>query len=177
MPKKPDNAKPGNIFDAASVQKLKITDSAPLRPFTIRSKHTLVLVARALIVNHLDTDAAVRMMFPRDTQERQIQTAEYLDAHPDVQVEIEDQLKVIGLDGGSKDAYIKEMWTWMWSQDNELKQTAARILSKAFMPEKADEQPKMLPIKGIEAGLKRMGLGEEDAAIPLAPIKDTSNVN
>lgn len=141
------------------------------RPFRIRSRPTLELVARALIVNHMDYEKAVVMLFPNRSTEFYADTLDYLEAHTDLQAEVENQLKITGLDETSKEAYVKQMWMWMWGVDNELKTTAARILGKAFMPEKVDDQPKPLRIAGIEDGLAKMGLG----AVQSQPKEELEN--
>lgn len=150
--------------------KFKVADSNS--KFIIRSKATLRMVARALIVNHLDFEATVRMLFPRDTPERKFQTMQYLQEHPDLMAEVEEQLRVPGLDETSKTEFVREMWRWLWSGDNELKGTAARILGKAFMPEKSKETPEPLKLSGMDDGLRQMGLlpANEGVKIPVVNV-------
>ena len=169
MPKRPPAA--GNLFDAARLKGMSVSDPMPDRAFKIRSKYTLTMIARALIVNHMDFDKAVYMLFPTDTPERRLQTVDYLQAHPDLRAEIEEQFKLVGLDDGSKDAYVKELFAWFWGADNELKMTAARILGRAFIADKVVDKPAVLEIKGIEDGVARMLGTNEISAEPVEEEK------
>ena len=131
--------------------------------FLIRSRATLTLIARALLANHMDFERTVEKLFPKYTPEKRAVTVAYLETHPELQAEVEEQLKVPGLDEASKQEYVRELWMWFWSTDNELKTTAARILGKALIPEKTDDKPEKLTIAGMEEGLKTMGLIQPSA--------------
>jgi hypothetical protein len=125
-------------------------------PFRIRSNATMKLIARALIANHLDLERAVYQLFPYDSRERKMQTIEYLENHIELKQEIENELKVMGLDETSKTGYVSELWRWMWGADKDKAQTAARILGKAFMPEKVDDKPQDLRLVSVEKDILTM---------------------
>lgn len=140
-----------------------ITDTYPNEAFRIRSHATLVHIARAAIVSNLDLNETVNLLFPYDKPERKAKTLELFESSEDLKKEVTEQLKLMDLGDTSKEAYIKEMFIWLWGPNPDLAQTAARLLGKAFMPEKINDKPAVLQIKGMEEGLKTM-FGDGPAA-------------
>lgn len=141
-------------------------------PFRIRSQSTRVLVARALIASHMDYDRASDLLFKYKPADYRIEAAEYFEKDQELHAEVESQLSVMGLDDASKEAFVREQWRWLYGGDNDLKMTAARILGKAFMPEKADDRPVELKLKGIEDGLKQMMSGKVDEKLDTPKITE-----
>ena len=122
-------------------------------------------VAGAIAKNLLDTEAAVRELKPAlDSYE----VAAKLQKDPHVQAAVQTELKRLGLDAESKEKYIQLLWRYAASEapEHEKRQlTSLRLLGKAFLPEQVQiEKPEALPLRGLDEGLRRMGLSDDVVA-------------
>jgi len=121
------------------------------------------MFANAYIVSGFDEYGAVRILLDTVGKSRSdlevANVARRAMACHAVQEEITESLKKAGLDDEHKKNYVAILWEWLKSPDTDLKQTAARILSKAFISERVQiEKPESLKIEGLEEGLMAMGL-------------------
>jgi hypothetical protein len=125
-------------------------------------------VAGAIVKNFMDVGKAVEQIKPDLSHVQQAQTAHELENDPNIQAAVQSELKRLGLDEKSKAKYVQLLWKYAASElpENEKRQlTSLRLLGKAFLPEQVQvEAPEALPLKGLEEGLKRMGLGEDVVA-------------
>lgn len=115
--------------------------------------------ARVIIANVMDYGAAARQLVPlrfigeiSDAQVGKIRDA--LESSDKVREELEKMLAAKGLDETSRDAFVKEMWTWLRGGNMKLMTRAAAILGKGFIAEKVQiDKPEDLPIEGFQDGL------------------------
>lgn len=76
-----------------------------------------------------------------------------------VKAEIQRMFLDAGLDEEHGKKFVTMLWEWMCGDDLALKQTAARILGKAFIAERVVvDKPEDLKLAGLNEGLKAMGL-------------------
>ena len=139
---------------------------------------TIELVANAAITKGLDFEEAIRAIAPKETPPALIaDVAERAEQHPKIREAIERGLKARGLDEDSKDEFVRQMWSWLRSDDKELMQTAARILGRGFISEKLTvEKPAALPIEGFAEGIARLtgeSAKEADPEEESTPAKET----
>lgn len=131
-------------------------------------------VAGAIAKNLLDTEAAVRELKPELDSYEVSQVVAKLEKDPRVQAAVQTELKRLGLDEESKKEYIALLWRYAASEapEHERRQlTALRLLGKAFLPEQTPlSKPEELPLRGLEEGLRRMGL-DADSLAKLGPAK------
>lgn len=122
-------------------------------------------VAGAIVKNFMDVGKAVEQIKPDLSPVQQAQTAHDLENDPNVQAAVQSELKRLGLDAASKEEYIRLLWRYAASEkleDEKRQLTSLRLLGKAFLPEQVQiEAPETLPLRGLDEGLKRMGLGNE----------------
>jgi hypothetical protein len=134
-------------------------------------------VASAIAKNLLDTEAAVRELKPELDSYEVSQVVAKLQKDPHVQAAVQTELKRLGLDAESKEKYIQLLWRYAASEapEHEKRQlTSLRLLGKAFLPEQVQiEAPETLPLRGLDEGLKRMGLGDDVVATlgPTNPVE------
>jgi hypothetical protein len=130
-------------------------------------------VAGAIVKNFMDVERAVEQIKPDLSPVQQAQTAHDLENDPNVQAAVQNELKRLGLDAASKEEYVRLLWRYAASEkveDEKRQLTSLRLLGKAFLPEQAQiEAPEALPLRGLDEGLKRMGLGGDDAVATLGP--------
>jgi hypothetical protein len=122
-------------------------------------------VAAVAVKNALDMDKTVSEIKPELSPVEVAITAHKLERDPNVQREIHKTLQKRGLDEDSKQHFVDLLWKYAESEDpaDEKRQLAAlRILGRAFVGEKVEiDAPQDLRIRGIDEGLKRMGLDDE----------------
>jgi hypothetical protein len=99
-----------------------------------------------------------------------------LERDPHVQREIQKTLEKRGLDERSKEHFVNLMWRYAESEkaeDEKRQLQAMRILGKALVAEQVQvDQPETLPLAGLEAGLQKMGLGD-DVISKVGPAPET----
>lgn len=119
-------------------------------------------IARVVIKNNLNFEAAVAQMSPKKLTDAQISVqANILMRSPKVQAKLQLLYVEIGIDDESFKKYWSILWQWMLGGDRPRAVTAAKLLGSIFgVTEKADESKKVqpLPIKGIAEGLAKMGV-------------------
>ena len=129
-------------------------------------------VAGAIVKNLMDVERAVDEIKPDLSPVQKAQTAHELENDPNILAAVQTELQRLGLDAESKEQYIRLLWRYAASEapENEKRQlTSLRLLGKAFLPEQVQiEAPETLPLRGLDEGLKRMGLGG-DAVATLGP--------
>jgi hypothetical protein len=129
-------------------------------------------VAGAIAKNLLDTEAAVRELKPELDSYEVSQVVAKLQKDPHIQAAVQKELEKLGLDEESKLKYVQLLWRYAASEapENEKRQlTSLRLLGKAFLPQQVQiDKPETLPLKGLDEGLKRMGL-DDDAVATLGP--------
>jgi hypothetical protein len=122
-------------------------------------------VAGVAVKNALDMEKTVSEIKPELSPVQVAVTAHRLEHDPHVQKAIQQTLQKRGLDEDSKQHFVDLLWKYAESEDpaDEKRQLASlRILGRAFIGEKLEvDGPQELPIRGIEEGLKRMGLDDE----------------
>lgn len=131
----------------------------PARTFQFRTDQPTVAryVARVVILCHMDFEHAVEKMEARLEPEAIKTIAARLETDPLVRSEIEKQLKAKGLDEDAKAIFVEETWNRYWSGSKDEKKDATRVLAKAFIAEKADnDKPVNLPIQGFDQGVAVM---------------------
>jgi len=134
-------------------------------------------VAGAIVQNFMDTERAVREIKPRLSPAQVAETAQKLERDPHVQKEIQKTLQKRGLDEEAKEHFVSLMWRYAESEkpeDERRQLQAMRILGKALIAEQVQvDQPETLPLAGLEAGLEKMGLGDEVVSkLSQAPATD-----
>jgi hypothetical protein len=133
-------------------------------------------VAGAIVKNFMDVERAVEEIKPDLSPVQKAQTAHELEKDPNIQAAVQIELKRLGLDAESKEQYIRLLWRYAASElpENEKRQlTSLRLLGRAFLPEQVQiDKPETLPLVGLEAGLKRMGL-DDDVVAKLGPAPET----
>jgi hypothetical protein len=133
-------------------------------------------VADVAVRNGLDMERAVEEMRPELPPAQVAETAQTLQCDPNVKAAIEKALEKRGLDEASKAHFVSILWKYAESIDlNDEKKTLAawRILGRGFVAEKVVvDKPEALPLAGLEAGLKRMGL-DDDVVAKLGPAPET----
>src|SRR5262249_15924367 len=111
-------------------------------------------VAKVAIVNNLDFEKAAAELKPDLQPHEQATLARKLEADPQVNKEIQQQLSTRGLSDADKEYYVRKLWQFFESHDarQEAKSIAAmRILGKAFISEKVENtQVEVLKISGLE---------------------------
>jgi hypothetical protein len=126
-------------------------------------KHT----AKVAILNNLDFDTAAAELKPDLRPHEQASLARKLEADPQVNREIQQQLSTRGLGDTDRDHFVRKLWDLFESPDprQEAKSIAAmRILGRAFISEKVENtQIEKLQIVGLEEGLARMTAGADGA--------------
>ena len=133
-------------------------------------------VAGAIAKNLLDIEAAVRELKPELDSYEVSQVVAKLQKDPHVQAAVQKELEKLGLDEESKLKYVQLLWRYAASEapENEKRQlTSLRLLGKAFLPQQVQiDKPETLPLKGLDEGLKRMGLGDDVVAAlgPANPV-------
>lgn len=111
-------------------------------------------IARVVILMHMDYERAVETIEPNLKPEDVDRIAKELQHASLVQDAIEKQLKATGLDEGSKDVFVKEIWNRFWNGGAKEKEISSRILAKAFIAEKVDHnKPQELQIRGFKEGV------------------------
>src|SRR5262249_15617051 len=124
-------------------------------------------VAGTIIKNFFDVERAVEKIKPDLSPVEKAETAHALEQDPKVQAAVQTELERLGLDEASKKKYVALLWRYAVAEEPEHEKrqlTSLRLLGKAFLPDQVQiEQPQALPISGVEAGLKRMGL--DDASL------------
>jgi hypothetical protein len=132
-------------------------------------------VAKILIKNNLDYQKAAKEIEPDAASLRIKILADKMEESQTVQKALKENLEASGLDDKSKDIYVKTLWDWMLEGNKSMNETlykedgsrdyrgeikrreaatqyaiaAARILSRAFIQEKPqDNKPMELRIKG-----------------------------
>jgi hypothetical protein len=122
-------------------------------------------VAGVAVKHALDMQEAVSEIKPELSPVEVALTANKLERDPHVQREIQKTLQKRGLDEKSKEYFVDLLWRYAESEkpEDEKRQLASlRILGRAFIGEKLEvDAPQVLPIRGIEEGLQRMGLDDE----------------
>jgi hypothetical protein len=122
-------------------------------------------VAGVAVKNALDMEKAVSEIKPELSPVEVAITAHKLERDPNVQREIQKTLQKRGLDEDSKQHFVDLLWKYAESEDpaDEKRQLASlRILGRAFIGEKVEvDGPQELRIRGIDEGLRRMGLDDE----------------
>jgi hypothetical protein len=122
-------------------------------------------IAGVAVKNALDMEKTASEIKPELSAVQVAITAQKLERDPNVQREIQKTLQKRGLDEDSKQHFVDLLWKFAESEDpaDEKRQLAAlRILGRAFIGEKVEiDAPQELRIRGIDEGLKRMGLDDE----------------
>jgi len=122
----------------------------------------------AIVKNFMDVGKAVQQIKPDLSPVQQAQTAHDLENDPNVQAAVQSELKRLGLDATSKEEYIRLLWRYAGSEkveDEKRQLTSLRLLGKAFLPQQVQiEAPEALPLRGLDEGLRRMGLSDEAVA-------------
>jgi hypothetical protein len=131
-------------------------------------------VAGAIVQNFMDTERAVREIKPGLSPAQVAETAHKLERDPLVQREIQKTLEKRGLDENSKEHFVDLMWRYAESEkpeDEKRQLQAMRILGKAFIADQVQvDKPETLRLAGLEAGLKKMGLLDDDVVTKLGPV-------
>jgi hypothetical protein len=126
-------------------------------------------VADVALRNALDMERAVEEMRPELPPAQVAETAQTLQSDTKVKAAIEKALEKRGLDEASKAHFVSILWRFAESNDvNDEKKTLAawRILGRGFIAEKiVADSPETLPLRGLDEGLKRMGLADEVATL------------
>lgn len=132
------------------------TDASPIR---VTNPKVAAHVATVALKHQLDMEGAVREMRPGLNDKQTAQVVRKLESEPQVKEAIEKALDASGLDDSSKAAFVRTMWEWLRSDSLDLKKTAAGILGRGFISERAvADKPMTLTIEGYHEGLSRMGL-------------------
>jgi hypothetical protein len=126
------------------------------------------LVANAAVQNGLDLEKTVQELRPELPTAQAAIVAEQLEHDPHLKQAIQRTLQKRGLDENSKEHFVSILWRYAESTDvNDEKKTLAawRILGRGFIAEQVVvDKPETLPLAGLEAGLKRMGLDDDVVA-------------
>ena len=130
-------------------------------------------VAGAIVKNLMDVERAVDEIKPDLSPVQRAETAHELEKDPNVKAAVQKELVRRGLDEKSKERYISVLWKYAESEepeDEKRQLTSLRLLGKAFLPEQVQiEAPETLPLRGLDEGLKRMGLSDE-AVAKIGPV-------
>jgi hypothetical protein len=138
-------------------------------------------IARVVLKNNMNFEAAVAAMSPRKLTDEQIAAQAFvLKRAPKVQAEIQKLYQTIGLDDEAFKKYWSVLWEWMLSGDRPRAVTGAKLLGAIFgINDKADEskKPQVLKIAGLEEGLKAMGVTPSANPTGFGKIEDEDEEN
>jgi len=140
-------------------------------------------IARIITQNLMDYEAAAKQILETSEVSYAVgQLAEKLENDPNIQAAIQKELSTSGLDDASQAEFLKEVWFQFRHGAKDLKKVAMQVLAKGFITDKAgDDKPQPLVIKGMEEGVKKMGLFDEKSpggtgsVPPNAPGSETVN--
>jgi hypothetical protein len=146
-------------------------------------------VAKVAIKHAMDMEGAVKEIVPDATPAEAKKLVMTLEGSPTVKKAVAEELVNAGLDENAKKVYVNQIWDWFQAPNKaaespiltpegtrdykaelrrlevmkEFALTAARILSKAFIAEKIeDNRLQPLKIVGFEEGVKRLMGKNED---------------
>ncbi len=149
-------------------------------PFDTSDPSVASHIAGAVAKSLHDYKAAARMLRPDLSSGEQATLAHQLEQDPYVKAAVQTELAKLGLTDDAKKLYITLLWssaTDMSPQAEKDRSNARRLLARAFLPSEnpsgKNEQPVPLPIENLEAGLERMGLGDD--AVASVPRTQLSN--
>jgi hypothetical protein len=125
-------------------------------------------IARIVTQNLMDYESAAKQILEASEVNYAVGTlAEKLENDPNIQAAIQKELSTSGLDDASQAEFLKEVWFQFRHGAKDLKKVAMQVLAKGFITDKAgDDKPQPLVIKGMEEGVKKMGLFDKDEPLP-----------
>lgn len=127
---------------------------------------TMGLLVNSYILHGCDLDWCLQSNYPTLPEEDRAALKLRIESDDRFKKAVAAALSTPGLDDSSRDEFVREMWTWLKSRDKVLAPTAARILGRGFIGEKpSDDKPQPLPLAGVEAGVRAMGLHDEDKEV------------
>ncbi len=135
----------------------------PANPKSIRMDRPqkLVLIAREYVSHGCEMAPFLKEAYPMLGEVERARLAVRITTDPRFKQAVEDALLEPGLDERSRGKLVRLLWQWAESDDPIKAPTAVRILAKSMIAEKTDDdkdKPQPLPLSGLEAGMKRMGL-------------------
>ena len=140
-------------------------------PFDTSDPKVAAHIAGAVAKSLHDFKAAARMLRPDLKPADQATLAYQLEQDPYVRASLQQELEKLGLSDDAKKRFIALLWssaTDLRPQAEKDRSNARRLLARAFLPAEnpssKNEAPVPLPITNLDAGLDRMGLGDDVVA-------------
>lgn len=130
--------------------------------FNYSKSEVSLYIAKVVIGSQMDWDSAAHNLRPTLSRWDTLQLALELENNEHVQLALTSLLRQMGIDEDSRSTFIKQVWQWFYSPNEQLALQASRILAKIFFGDKpADQAPPALKIEGFTEGLARLQGGPE----------------
>ena len=153
---------------------VKVVDPPPVQkkfPYDTADPKVAAYIAGAVAKALHDFRAAVRSLRPDLSPADQASLAHQLEQDQYVRAALQSELAKLGLTDEAKQKYFALLWsaaTDMRAQAERDRLNAMRLLARAFLPSedagRKNDAPVVLPIAGLEQGLRDMGLSELTSA-------------